>query len=133
MDPLTLALIMGGTGLVKSELIDRPKEDRQRWLAAQTQRYSPWTKLQAGPIEEADPFGSAFQGGIQGYAMGQNAEQAKAGKELMEAQKENLKARNEYLKNLKGGAANPIAFEQDAGPTMANYNKMYLSPWSYNG
>lgn len=86
MDPLTLSLIMGGTGLLKSEIVDRPKEDRQRWLASQTQRYSPWTGLKAGEIQEADPFGSAMQGGVQGYAQGQNFKNADAGMKLQEAQ-----------------------------------------------
>jgi hypothetical protein len=71
MDPLTMGLIMGGIGLGKSILIDKPKEERQRKLAAETQRYSPWTGLKAGGIQEADPFGSALSMGTSGAMMAQ--------------------------------------------------------------
>ncbi len=86
MDPVTMSLILGGTGLAKSLLIDQPKENRQRQLAAETQRYSPWTGLQAGQIQEADPFGSALQGGMTGASLGQNMEAAKANRALTDAQ-----------------------------------------------
>lgn len=72
MDPLTLALIGGGAGLLKSELLDRPKEERQRKQAAITARWSPWTGMAPGQIQEADPFGSALQGGLTGAMIGQN-------------------------------------------------------------
>lgn len=71
MDPLTMAAIMGGVGLLKSELLDRPKEDRQRELAAVTARWSPWTGMAPQAIKEADPFGSALQGASAGAMMGQ--------------------------------------------------------------
>lgn len=71
MDPMTLGLLIGaGTGVVKSELIDRPKEKRDRKLAAETQRLSPWTGLQAQAIKEADPLASALQFGGAGAQMG---------------------------------------------------------------
>ncbi len=67
-----------GVGVGKSELVDRPREERQRKLAAQTQRYSPWTGLQAQPIQEAKPFDSALQYGGTGAMMasGINNQQA---------------------------------------------------------
>ena len=80
MDPLTLALIGGGAGLLKSELIDRPKEERQRKQAAITARWSPWTGMAPGPIQEADPFGSALQGGLAGAMIGQANQGAGAAK-----------------------------------------------------
>ena len=69
MLPLIAAGI--GAGLLKSQFIDKPKEERQRRLAAETQRLSPWTGMQAGPIQEADPFGSALQMGTTGAMLGQ--------------------------------------------------------------
>lgn len=72
MDPLTLSLILGGVGALKGVGPDQWKEDRERWSAAQTQRFSPWTGLRAGAINEADPLGNALQGGVQGFSMGQN-------------------------------------------------------------
>lgn len=86
MEPMTMAAILGGTGLLKGIGPDRWKEDRQRWQAAQTQRYSPWTGLRAGPIEEADPLGSTMQGASTGAALGQNAQMAASQKGLADAQ-----------------------------------------------
>lgn len=82
MDPLSLAAILGGTGLLKSIGPDKWKEDRQRKLAADTQRYSPWTGLSAQPIEEADPLGATVQGGLSGFSLGQNMKAADAAKGL---------------------------------------------------
>lgn len=88
MDPLTLGIIMGGgslLGLAKSELVDRPKENRQRHLAAETQRYSPWTGLQAGAIKEADPLGSALQYGTTAGSMYSGFKSAQASDKLTNA------------------------------------------------
>jgi hypothetical protein len=41
---------------------DADKAERDRKLAAKTQLYSPWTNLQAGPVKDADPAGTAAQG-----------------------------------------------------------------------
>lgn len=65
-----LPLAMGAAGLLKGQLIDKPRERRDRTLAAETQRYSPWTGLRANPVREADPFGSMLQGGMAGLQMG---------------------------------------------------------------
>lgn len=58
--PLIPLLAGGGLGFLKSMTIDKPKEDRQRRVAAETAKYSPWTGMAPGKIEEADPFGSAI-------------------------------------------------------------------------
>ena len=71
MDPITIGLLAGaGLGLVKGELIDRPKEKRQRKQEAEIARYSPWGGMQAQRVQEADPFGSMMQGGMAGGMMG---------------------------------------------------------------
>ena len=70
MDPLTIGALLG---LGKSILVDAPKERRQRELTAKTQELSPWTGLKGGPIEEADPFGSALKYGATGYAMDEDS------------------------------------------------------------
>lgn len=74
MDPLTLGLLFGGGGLLKSELIDAPRAAKERQLAAATQAYSPWTGLKAQPVHEPDPAGSALQFGATGAALGQSSE-----------------------------------------------------------
>jgi hypothetical protein len=62
--------IGAAVGLTKAYAVDAPKEARQRKLAAATQRYSPWTGLKAGSVQEADPFGSTLQGGMAGATYG---------------------------------------------------------------
>jgi hypothetical protein len=74
-------------GIAKGELIDRPKEGRQRKLASETQRFSPWTGLTAGGIQEADPFGSAMQGGTTALALGQGMQNADSSNALRDAQR----------------------------------------------
>jgi hypothetical protein len=50
----------------------RQVEESDRKLAAETQRYSPWTGLQAQPIRRAgSQFGDVFGGGVQGAMIGQ--------------------------------------------------------------
>lgn len=73
---LTGLAIAALAGLAKSEAIDRPKEKRQRKLAAETTRLSPWTGMRAAPVQEADPFGSALQFGVTGAQIGQGITQS---------------------------------------------------------
>lgn len=82
MGPLALMALMGAVGAAKSEVIDRPKENRARKLKAETQRYSPWTGLKGEEVKEADPFGSALQFGASGASMGSAMEQANLDKAL---------------------------------------------------
>lgn len=76
---------------------DTGKESRQRKLASETQRYSPWTNLQANPIQEADPLGTAMQtyGTIEA---GKAGEADKAGKLKLQ------NAQVDYLNTLNGQA-----------------------------
>lgn len=71
-------------GIAKSEFIDRPKEERQRKLAAETQRYSPWTGLQAGGVQEADPLGSALAFGATGAQISNGMQQQQINNKLAE-------------------------------------------------
>jgi hypothetical protein len=68
--------IGAAVGLAKEQLVDKPKEDKARTLAAATQKWSPWTGLQAQPIPLADPFGSALQFGATGAQMKEGMDQA---------------------------------------------------------
>lgn len=64
-------LAIGATvGLAKDQLVDVPREHKQRTLAAATQRYAPWTGMQAGPIQPADPLGNTMQFGVAGAGVG---------------------------------------------------------------
>ena len=116
--PITALAIGAGAGLLKSELIDKPKEERQRRLAAATQRYSPWTGLQANPVQEADPFGSMLQYGATGASMGAGIQSAQSQADLNKA----LSARLNTGGSLEYGGSNLAA----RGNTMS-------SPWSLSG
>lgn len=83
------ALIGGALGLAKGATIDKDKANRQRELAAATARYSPWTGLQAQPVQEADPWGSALQGATAGAGMGQSFGAANAQQEYQQKQMAN--------------------------------------------
>lgn len=67
---LTGLAIAAALALAKDQMVDKPKEARQRKLAASTQRLSPWTGLQAQPIQEHDTLGTMMQYGATGAAMG---------------------------------------------------------------
>lgn len=69
-------------GVAKSEFIDKPKEERQRKLAGETQRYSPWTGMQAGGIQEADALGSALSFGMTGAQVKGGMDQQEINKKL---------------------------------------------------
>lgn len=93
MDPITLALILGAAGVAKSELLDRPAAGRKRKLEATKTRYSPWTGMVGGDVEDPDSLNSGMNWGFQGAALGQamgqsdltKAMQAKQG-ELLDSQ-----------------------------------------------
>lgn len=87
MGPWMLPLIGMGVGLAKSELVDRPKEERQRKVEATKARWSPWTGMQPGQVQEADPFGSAMQGGMALAGLSQSMQQADAQNKMLDAQK----------------------------------------------
>jgi hypothetical protein len=115
MDPITMALMFGGMGLGKSFLVDQPKEARQRKLAAETQRYSPWTGLQAGAINEADPFGATLQGAASGASFGQNMEQNNSDLESKKLYQDWMRSRTPQAKIAPAGS-------------MDAYNQQF-SPW----
>jgi len=76
--PLIAAGIGGLLGLGKSLAFDKPREERDKQLAAAIARWSPWTGMQPGKIRRADPFGSALQGGTAGFLMGGGKDKVKS-------------------------------------------------------
>lgn len=124
--PFTALAIGAGVGLLKSELVDRPKEQRQRALAAATQRYSPWTGLKANPIQEADPVGSALTYGSTGAQMGANMQDSAAKNNLMSAQSQWLKNNPSSYATAAPVAAAPM------GSGSYNYSPGAMTPQSYN-
>lgn len=84
--PLALAGGLAALGLVKGMTVDKDKENRQRALAAETQRWSPWTGMQAQAPQEADPLAGALQGGMAGAMLGQGMANADAQNSAMTMQ-----------------------------------------------
>jgi len=82
MDPITLGLIMGGTGLVSgwmnAQAQKRANEQQTKMAAAQAE-FSPWTNMrpETPQIKPADPVGGALAGGLQGGLSGVMAAQGK--------------------------------------------------------
>lgn len=65
------AVVGGVAGKMKNDAA-KSQANSQRKLAAETQRYSPWTGLQAQPIQEAgSTFGDVVGGALGGASMGQ--------------------------------------------------------------
>lgn len=103
------------------------KEQRQKQLASATQRYSPWTGLQAQPVSYADPLGTAAQGAAGGLAMEQMSQNSDAQKKLMEAQ-------TGFFDRANGGKAGASATPMTAMPStdsgMMSYNDYRAkNPW----
>lgn len=67
---LTGLAIAAALSLAKSKLVDEPAAARQRKLAAATQRYSPWTHMQAQAPQDPNVLGQALQYGGTGAAIG---------------------------------------------------------------
>lgn len=129
MAPLLAAGIMAAMGLAKSELIDKKKEDRQRERAVTTTKYSPWTGLKAGPIEEADPLGSAMTWGMTGASAASNMNMQDAYTNRMNSGGSPIG----YGKSVPaaGGADFPQLKRPEIGDSYTqSYNN---SPWSWEG
>lgn len=91
--------LMAGAGLLKSELVDRPREEEQRRRAAVTARWSPWTGMAPNAIQTADPLGSAMQAGLTGAMLSQ-------GQQRLDADIASQKAKDAAELSLAGGAGN---------------------------
>jgi hypothetical protein len=92
MDPITMALVMGGTGMLVNEMNNqqtRKMNKAQGVAAAEQTRFSPWTKMGAGqftPTPEKSSIGAGLQGGMAGASFAQSYDAAQAQKNLMDQQ-----------------------------------------------
>lgn len=104
MDPITLGLLLGAAGILKSEAIDRPAADRKRKAEAAKTRYSPWTGMQGSSVDDPDTVGAGMNWGMAGAGMGQ----AMGQQELMQgmATKQGALLDSQIgLNNARAGAA----------------------------
>lgn len=134
--PLIALGIGAGVGLLKSELIDRPREQRQRKTRAAEIRYSPWTGLTPSQqVQEADPLGSALQFGSTGAMLGQSIESRDFNKNFNE----------KLLSNMDKQYSTPTSVQVVTAPTQSpmmaappRYSLMpelyqQRNPWSLGG
>jgi hypothetical protein len=72
MIPLLVPLALGAAaGIGKYFASDKPRYDAEKKLASETQRYSPWTGLQAQAPRNPSMFENVLQGGMTGLQLGQ--------------------------------------------------------------
>ena len=76
---MTALAVGAALGLAKSQLVDKPAEQRQAMQAAVTQNWSPWTGIKAQPVKYADPFASAMTGAAQGQNLYNNSKPGATG------------------------------------------------------
>jgi hypothetical protein len=104
--PIVLAAISGGLGFAKG-LADKEREGRQRRLAGETARMSPWTGMKPNEVHEADILGTTAQGALTGASMGQNIqgmEQSQQFNELL-----NQRLQQDIAKNAVPAAVTSVA------------------------
>lgn len=109
MDPITMALIMAGTGLATNELNNdqiRKQNAAQSKIAAAQTRYSPWTGNAPGqfnPTAQKSSVGAALQGAASGASFSQNYEAAQNQNEFNKLRNEQMRMQNQvpWLTNAK--------------------------------
>jgi hypothetical protein len=113
---MPFGLVIGaGLGLLKSELVDQPAEQRQRNLAAVTAKFAPWTGMTPQVPKATDPIGTALQFGGAGAGLAQNMANANANTNYMNA------------KTANGSFSGVPALNFTTGNGLSN------GPWSITG
>lgn len=118
MDPITMGLLFAGLGVGKSELVDRPKEERQRKLAAEQTRWSPWTGIKPQEVQEADPIGSGMQFGMTGAAMGQGMQNQANQNGFNAAMLKKFGGGSAWMPGMPTSDIGPVSNGQDYGDTL---------------
>lgn len=95
-------LIAGALGLGQA-LIGNDQANKAKDLEATTQKYSPWTHMQAQHAQNANPLGTILGGITAGMGMQQQQQMATAF--------------NQWLKKQSGGGGMASAASTDAGTT----------------
>ena len=133
--PLIALGIGAGVGLLKSEFIDRPREERQRKTRAAEIRYSPWTGLTPSTqIQEADPLGSALQFGTTGAMIGQGIESRDFNKAFNSKLLENMDKQYSTPTSVQVVTAPTQSPMMMAAPRYSLMPELYQkNPWSMGG
>lgn len=98
MDALTMYLIGAGLGLLKNELVDKPREQEEQERADKIRRWSAWTGLKAEPVTRASAFNNMMQGAMTGGMFNQSLENAETNKKISELQGGLLNAKTDLAK-----------------------------------
>lgn len=140
MDPLTLALVMGGVGLAKGATVDKAKQYKQAQVQAETTRYSPWTHMQGKEPTEADPLGQGIAGAAYGLQLGQNNKAFEADQALKASQAaiNNRSATLPFAGYGNGGQSNMFTspdgtYNPNASYPGLTYGQKPQSRWSFMG
>lgn len=128
---MPFGLIIGaGLGIANQMFIQKPKEDRQRTLAAAEARYSPWTGMKPGPVNETSPLGAALSGAGAGASMAQGLQNSQAQSDYLKGGGSPKVSFNSNLNSFGGsggGFGSPGGmFGQSASP---NYLGVGQNPW----
>lgn len=88
-EPLTMLALLGigaGFGLLKRAVVDKPREDRERQLAALRTSLSPFTGRAGVPPKEGSAFGEILKFAPTALALGQNVKEAEFAQKLQDVQ-----------------------------------------------
>lgn len=100
-----LPLAMAGAGMAKG-VMDQGQVREQQKLEAVKARYSPWTGIAPQNIPNADPLGSAMQGGMAGMSLGQNMDAADQANVFQQKQLELQQAQLDQNEGLNAAKIN---------------------------
>ena len=96
-----LPLILAAGMMAKNQLVDKPKEEKDRKLQAITAQYSPWTGMTPQAVKNT----SAVDAGLQGAGAGLSMQQ---GMDMQSAQLDALKSQSDYYNRAgQGGQMSP--------------------------
>lgn len=133
--PLLIGLGMGALNYETQQ----GEADRQRELAAQTQKYSPWTGNKAVAPQNPNAVTDIAQGGVSGMLQGQQMQNAKTSQALQAAQTQWLnQGYSPWGAGMGGnGAYDPTAAAMYGRPDMLgsglDYTKSPQNFWGLNG
>lgn len=126
-----------GLGLMKRH-DDAVQSGKDRILAAQTQLYSPWTHMDAGPITQVDnPLTALAQGALAGGAQQQKWDKADAGAAKDAAELGKVNAEIDYINSLKKPTQQPPQASNSSLMQMPELDprmqRQKQAPWTFMG
>lgn len=109
MDPLTIGLMAGGFGLGAMQGAARQRAEKARNMAQAAQtRYSPWTHMGAGQIQDdgQSPWINALQTGVGAGTLGASIQETQSRNRLNEMEADYIGRRANMLPAYSTGGQN---------------------------